>query len=138
MPSLRLLLYGLNFAPEPTGVGKFTGEMAAWLARRGHRVEAIAAPPYYPRWQLDPRIGIFRREEWQGVGVIRAPLYVPHRPGGLLRLLHLASFAAASLPVAWWQAVARHPQIVIAVAPTLLALPGALAAAAVARAPVWL
>ena len=25
---MRLLIYGLNFAPEPTGAGKFTGEMA--------------------------------------------------------------------------------------------------------------
>ena len=23
---LRLLIYGLNHAPEPTGIGKFTGE----------------------------------------------------------------------------------------------------------------
>ena len=42
----RILLYGINFAPEPTGVGKYTGEMAAWLAQAGHEVRVIAAPPY--------------------------------------------------------------------------------------------
>ena len=29
----RWLLYGLNFAPELTGIGKYTGEMAERLAR---------------------------------------------------------------------------------------------------------
>ncbi|EKD96978.1 MAG: hypothetical protein ACD_23C01156G0001 [uncultured bacterium] len=30
---MKILLYGINFAPELTGIGKYTGEMAAWLAR---------------------------------------------------------------------------------------------------------
>ena len=34
----RILLYGINFAPELTGIGKYTGELAAWLAERGHQV----------------------------------------------------------------------------------------------------
>ena len=33
---MKFLLYGINFAPEPTGIGKYTGEMAAWLAAQGH------------------------------------------------------------------------------------------------------
>ena len=28
---MKILLYGLNCAPELTGIGKYTGEMAAWL-----------------------------------------------------------------------------------------------------------
>jgi len=31
---MRLLIYGLNFSPELTGIGKYTGEMAVWLAAR--------------------------------------------------------------------------------------------------------
>ncbi len=135
---MRLLLYGLNFAPEPTGVGKFTGEMAAWLAHRGHDVRAVAAPPYYPAWRRDPSVPLWREELWQGVRVYRAPLYVPARPSGLTRIAHLASFAAASLPLAWWQALAFHPEVVIAVAPTLMTAPGALVAATLARARTWL
>ena len=30
----KILLYGINFSPELTGIGKYTGEMAAWLAER--------------------------------------------------------------------------------------------------------
>ncbi len=135
---MRLLIYGINFAPEPTGVGKFTGEMAAWLAARGHEVRAVAAPPYYPAWRRDRTGSLWRGESWQGVRVHRAPLYVPRRPSGPARLAHLLSFAALSLPLAWFQAVAFRPQAVIAVAPTLMTAPGALAAAALARARTWL
>lgn len=135
---MRLLLYGLNFAPEPTGVGKFTGEMAAWLAARGHDVRAVAAPPYYPAWRRDRCVPLWREQRWRGVRVYRAPLYVPERPSGITRVAHLLSFAATSLPLAWWQAVDFRPEVVIAVAPTLMTAPGALTVAALARAKSWL
>jgi colanic acid biosynthesis glycosyl transferase WcaI len=35
---MRILIYGLNFSPELAGIGKYTGEMAPWLALRGHEV----------------------------------------------------------------------------------------------------
>jgi colanic acid biosynthesis glycosyl transferase WcaI len=28
---MKILLYGINFAPELTGIGKYTGELTAWL-----------------------------------------------------------------------------------------------------------
>ena len=49
---MKILIYGLNFAPELTGIGRFSGDMAAWLAARGHEVWAVTAPPYYPAWQI--------------------------------------------------------------------------------------
>jgi len=30
---LRILIHGINFSPELTGIGKYSGEMAEWLAR---------------------------------------------------------------------------------------------------------
>ncbi|HEY5579981.1 MAG TPA: glycosyltransferase, partial [Rhodoferax sp.] len=46
------MLYGINFSPELTGIGKYTGELAAWLAARGHDVRVVTAPPYYPDWKV--------------------------------------------------------------------------------------
>ena len=43
--AMEILLYGINFAPELTGIGKYTGELAAWLAARGHDVRVVTAPP---------------------------------------------------------------------------------------------
>ena len=137
---MRLLVYGLNHAPEPTGIGKYTGEMVAWLAARGHDLRVIAAPPYYPAWRVAAGYSgwRWRGERRDGALVLRCPLYVPRRPRGATRLIHLASFAASSLPVALAQAVAWRPDLVFAVAPALASAPGALLAARLSGAKAWL
>ena len=48
---MKILVYGINYSPELTGIGKYTGEMVEWLAAQGHEVRVITAPPYYPQWQ---------------------------------------------------------------------------------------
>ena len=49
---MRILLYRINFAPEPVGIGKYTGELATWLGRKDNQVRVITAQPYFPRWTL--------------------------------------------------------------------------------------
>ena len=46
---MKILVYGINYAPELTGIGKYTAEMAATLAGYGHDVRIVCAPPYYPQ-----------------------------------------------------------------------------------------
>ena len=98
---MRFLIYSANFAPDLVGIGKYSGDMAAWLAEQGHVVRAVAAPPYYPMWKRhrDYASSTYRREMWRGVKVWRAPLWVPKAPGGLARVLYLLSFAITSLPI---------------------------------------
>ena len=136
---MKILLYSVNFAPEPTGVGKYSGEMAAWLAEHGHSVRVIAAPPYYPNWQIDPSYARpwFRRDKWRGVEVWRAPLWVPKSPGGAARVLHLLSFAVMSFPVVLRQIFWR-PDLVLTVAPAFLCAPAGLLAARLCGAASWL
>jgi colanic acid biosynthesis glycosyl transferase WcaI len=125
---MKVLLYGLNYAPEPVGIGKYSGELAQWLASRGHQVRVITAPPYFPQWQV--RVNRYRREKRDGVQVWRCPLWVPRRPNGLKRLLHLASFALSSSPVLLAQRV-WQPAVVITVAPAFFCTPGSLLLSAV-------
>ncbi len=136
---MRILLYGLNFAPELTGIGKYTGEMAAWLATRGHEVRVITAPPYYPAWAVSAGYSgrAWRREVWQGAAIYRCPLWVPYQPGGVKRLLHLASFALSSLPVLLAQVFWR-PQVVWVVEPALFCAPAAMSLARLSGAKAWL
>jgi len=136
---VRILVYGLNFAPELSGVGKYTAEMTELLAARGHDVRVVCAPPYYPHWRVQDgyRAWRYRHNRWRGIDVWRAPLWVPTRPGGLARLVHLASFALASLPLLARQ-IAWRPQIVMLIAPTLSCAPGALVLARAVRAKTWL
>ena len=124
---MKLLLLSLNFSPEPVGIGVYSGDLAHWLADRGHRVRVITAPPYFPQWQA--RGNRYRQEQGGGVEILRCPLWVPRRPSGLTRLLHLASFALSSLPVLLTQARWR-PAVVITVAPAFFCAPGALLLAA--------
>lgn len=136
---MKILVYSTNFAPEPVGIGKYSGEMAAWLAARGHEVRVVCAPPYYPAWQVDAgwRRPAWRQHTWQGVRVWRAPLWVPRHPGGLKRVLHLASFALASLP-AMLRQWAWRPDAVIVVAPALLCAPMGWLTARATGARAWL
>jgi colanic acid biosynthesis glycosyl transferase WcaI len=136
---MRLVVYGLNYAPELTGTGKYTAEMAEALAARGHDVRVVCAPPYYPEWRVADGFSSrrYRRETLRGVTVWRAPLWVPARPGGAARLVHLASFALSSLaPLA--RQLPWRPDAVMAVAPTLLCAPAAWALARATGAKAWL
>ena len=136
---MKILIYSANFAPEPVGIGKYSGEMAAWLVSQGHQVRVIAAPPYYPAWKLDQAYvwPPYRREQLQGVDVWRAPLWVPKTPGGLVRIVHLLSFAVSSLPVMLWQTQWR-PNVVMVVAPALVCAPTTLLVARLTGAKAWL
>ena len=136
---MRILIYSANFAPEPTGIGKYSGEMAVWLVEQGHDVRVVAAPPYYPEWKLAAGYAWppYRKELFNGVKVWRAPLWVPKAPGGLTRILHLLSFAISSFPLMLRQIVWR-PDIVIAVAPAFLCAPVGWITARLAGAKAWL
>ena len=123
---MKILFYGLNYAPEPVGIGKYSGELAGWLASQGHQVRVITAPPYFPVWRIAGRYcNRYGLETIDGVRVRRCPLWVPRRPSGLTRLLHLASFALSSLGPLLAQRAWR-PDVVITVAPAFFCAPGAL------------
>ena len=124
---MKILILGLNFAPELIGVGKYTGELAVWLGEQGHDVRVITAPPYYPGWKVGQgyRSFLYRRESWDGISTLRCPLWVPSDPTTLKRILHLFSFALASTPAALWQGLVWRPDIVWTVEPTAFTAPTA-------------
>lgn len=137
---MRILLLGLNYAPELTGIGKYSGEMMEWLAARGHEVRVVTAPPYYPAWKVrdDYRWWAYRHEvSAAGVKILRCPLWVPKNPRGFSRLLHLASFGISSMPAMMGMS-AWGPDVVITVEPTFFNAPVALMTAALAGAASWL
>ena len=136
---MKILIYSANYAPEPTGIGKYSGEMAEWLAAQGHEVRVVAAPPYYPNWQIAKGYGwpLYRRERIQQVDVWRAPLWVPARPNGIKRILHTLSFAISSAPVMLSQLL-WSPDVVLTVAPALACAPMGWLTARLSGATAWL
>lgn len=137
--TMKFLLYSANFAPEPTGIGKYSGEMASWLVSQGHQVRVITSPPHYPGWKVaaEDRWPPYRRSDWQGVSVWRAPLWVPAAPSGMVRILYLFSFALTSMPLALFHAFWR-PDVVMTVAPSFLCAPAGWLAARLGGAQAWL
>ncbi|MFZ0050344.1 MAG: WcaI family glycosyltransferase [Desulfobaccales bacterium] len=128
---MRLLIHGMNYAPELLGIGRYTGELGAYLASRGHQVTVLTAAPYYPQWRVreDYRPQRWRREWRDGVEVLRAPQYVPGRVSGLGRLLQECSFGASCLY--WWSTclLPRPWDAMVAVCPPMTSglVPGLLA-----------
>lgn len=136
---MRILICSANYFPELTGIGKYSGEMGAWLAMRGHQVRAVTAPPYYPEWKVKAGYSAFRYkwEKIAGVEVCRCPTWVPARPSGLKRLFHLASFALSSFFVIMRQVFWR-PHIILTIEPPLVCAPAAIVAARLSGARAWL
>ncbi len=136
---MRILIYSINYFPELTGIGKYNGEMAEWLANHGHEVVIVTAPPYYPWWQVQQpyRSWIYRTELINKVKVHRCPLWVPRQPTGVKRLLHLFSFALTSIPLLLIQ-LFKRPDIIVVLEPTLFCAPAALGLARLSGARTWL
>lgn len=141
---MRILIHGINFAPELVGNGKYTGEMADWLARRGHEVRVVTAPPFNPAGKVfhGHSSWRYRREAFStatGPGsltVFRCPLWVSRNPSALNRVLHLASFAFSSLPVMLGQILWR-PSLIIVIEPTAFCVPATRMTALLAGAHSW-
>ena len=121
---MKILVYGINYSPELTGIGKYTGEMVEWMAQAGHDVRVITAPPYSPQWKVNGRYSAWRYRREEGDATVwRCPLYVPKQPSTLKRLLHLGSFAVSS----FFPLMAQRrwkPDRIIGVVPTLFCTPG--------------
>ena len=147
---MHILIHGINYSPELTGIGKYSGEMAAWLAAQGHEVRVVTAPPYYPQWKVaDGYVNGWWKEQRKippspplkkrggSVVVYRCPLWVPTKPSGLKRLLHLASFALSSFPIMLRQIFWR-PDVVWVVEPPLFCAPQAWLVARLSGGKAWL
>jgi colanic acid biosynthesis glycosyl transferase WcaI len=125
------LVYSIHYAPEFTGVGRYSGEIAQEFARLGASVEVVAAPPHYPGWRVtSPWRNRYASERLNGVSVRRCPLYLARDVRGLTRLLAPLAFALSSLPLVIWRLVVDRPHVMLLVEPTLIPAP---IAGAVAR-----
>lgn len=140
MKRSRILIVGLNYAPEPVGIGLYTQGLAEALAADGKCVSVICGQPYYPHWRRYPGFARgYRTTQENGVTVLRCPHYIPGQPSGIRRVVHLASFALAALPKALRTSLGKdRPDTVIAVAPALLGAVTAWIAARLAGAKLWI
>ncbi len=137
---MKILILGINYSPEPIGIGPYTTGMAEALVASGHDVSVVTAKPYYPYWKADPAFkgGGVRWSKENGVKVARCPIYVPSNPNGLRRLMHHATFALRALVPMFQLAWRERPQLIISIAPSLIATPIARLVAGICCAKTWI
>lgn len=120
----RILIYSMHYAPEFAGVGRYTGEIGAELARRGAHVQAVTAPPHYPGWRVrSPWRNCYSLQTLSGVQIRRCPLYLARHVRGFTRILAPFTFMLTSLPIAVWKLFIHRPHVMILVEPTLMPAP---------------
>jgi len=135
MRPMRVQLWSIYYAPEPTGIAPVSTVLAKTLKDLGHDVDVVAAFPHYPQ-PIWPHPRRPYREQIDGIRVTRLPLWVG-RSSPAQRLRQELSFAAAqfaALPVL------GHPDVMVAASPSFPALLPAIANARLRRIPwvLWL
>jgi colanic acid biosynthesis glycosyl transferase WcaI len=136
---MKILVHSIFYRPELTGVAKYTAEMCEWLAARGHEVEVVCPPPYYPQWRVAApyRQWRYQRETLGGVRITRCPLWLPKTPGGVKRIVYSLSFMASSWFVVLTR-IFRRPDVVVAIEPSFLNAIPCLLLARMTGAMAWL
>ncbi len=96
---MKIILWGINYRPEATGIAPYNAELAEYLSGREHDVSVVTGFSYYPHWRKEPadRGQLYRRERINGVEVHRCAQYVPETATTLRRIFHELSFGITSL-----------------------------------------
>jgi colanic acid biosynthesis glycosyl transferase WcaI len=124
----RVLVVGINYWPEQTGIAPYTTGMAEYLIELGASVKVLTGIPHYPAWRVTPyyRWRLASRERRLGVEVVRLRHTVPRRMTAARRLIYESTF----LVHATLRGLREQPDLILAASP---ALGGAIAGASVAR-----
>jgi len=112
---MNILIIGINYRPETTGIAPYTSDLAEYLAAGGHRVTVITGFAHYPAWQVEPGERRMRAvESLDGVRVLRRRHYVPGSQSAARRAAYEATFLAHG-------ALSRpeRPDVVFGVIPSL-------------------
>lgn len=116
---MRVIVWGINYAPEFTGIAPHSVALCEFLREQGHHVEVLTSFPYYPAWRKKPEdLGkLYRTDIVNDVPVHRCWHFVPARVSALKRILHEGSFVFTSTLRALFL---QRPDVYVVVSPPLL------------------
>ena len=131
---VKITVWGINYDPEPTGIGPFSTDLCVFLAEQGHDVQMISTFPYYPWWKKPPeaRGKLYKRSVVKGVTIHRCWHWVPAKPSTFKRLVHEMSFLFTSTIAAL---CLRRPEVFIVISPPLFLGLGAFVVSRILRRP---
>jgi glycosyltransferase involved in cell wall biosynthesis len=125
----HVLIVGINYAPEVTGIAPYTSGMAEHLAGVVGSLTVMTGVPHYPAWKVPDGHSRKRRQRQkiaENVELIRHNHYVPKRQSALRRARYELSFLSNVSRTR----IRQRPDLVIAVSPSL---GGAVAGARIAN-----
>jgi colanic acid biosynthesis glycosyl transferase WcaI len=116
---MRIVLWGINYAPEITGIAPHNVAPCEFLQRNGHDVEMVTTFAYYPAWRkrAEDRLKFFRTDRINNVRVHRCWHFVPGRVSAWKRIVHEATFVLTSTICVL---LLKRPDAYIVVSPPLL------------------
>src|SRR5437879_2420630 len=98
---MRVIVWGINFAPELTGIAPYNVALCEFLQARGDDVEMVTTFAYYPAW---------RKRTGESTSAF------PHRHDQRRARLSLLAFCPAEAPASStlraedeYRKIARHP-----------------------------
>jgi colanic acid biosynthesis glycosyl transferase WcaI len=116
---MRVVVWGINYAPEITGIAPHNVALCEFLRQRGDDVEMVTTFAYYPAWRksAQDRGQIFRTDVIKGVPVHRCWHFVPARVSAWKRIIHEATFVLTSTLRAL---SLKRPDVYVIASPPLL------------------
>jgi putative colanic acid biosynthesis glycosyltransferase WcaI len=108
-----VLVFGINYAPEPTGIALNTTWLTENLSERGWDVTMVTGMPHYPAWR---REAAPRRSANGRVSLQRHVHYVPARQSAMRRATYELSWTTTALVSLL---PSRRPAVVLGVVPSL-------------------
>jgi colanic acid biosynthesis glycosyl transferase WcaI len=114
---MRILIVGIGYSPEETGIAPYTAGLAEHLAERGHSVVALTGLPSYPQWRVHDgyRRLLWKRESVNGVDVRRRWHYVPRQQSAIRRGLYEGTFLLTGLSAL----ALPRPDMIVGIVPSL-------------------
>lgn len=131
---MRVVVWGINYAPEITGIAPHNVALCEFLQRYGHDVEMVTTFAYYPAWRKRPedRHLLCRTDRINDVPVHRCWHFVPRRVFAWKRIVHEATFVVISTMRIL---LLRRPDVYVVVSPPLLLGAAGWVVATLKRAP---
>jgi colanic acid biosynthesis glycosyl transferase WcaI len=95
---MRIIVWGINYAPEVTGIAPHNVALCEFLHGQGVDVEMVTTFAYYPAWRKAPedRHQLFRTDVINGIRVHRCWHFVPEHVSAWKRIIHEATFVLTS------------------------------------------
>ena len=117
---MRILVWGINYAPEVTGIAPCNVALCEHLRAADHDARMLTTFAYYPDWKRADvdRGRLYRTDMLNGVPVHRCWHYVPARVSALKRIVHEGTFVLTSFLRAL--ALGRFDVLVVVSPPLLL------------------